>query len=149
MLLLHLAIFLIVWFNTNEMIFGYLLASLVCSVNLFFMISAVCLFSLFVPDFISAMFVIGLVCTGFISDGGYKLLSADAVKAFAPSIANTDLSLWRIFFPKLFMVQIYGDSIICQKNFMGIGPIHPFLNVFIFIVLLVMITLFIFSKKEI
>lgn len=149
MLLLHLAIFLIVWFNTNEMIIGYLLASLVCSVNLLFMISAVCLFSLFMPDFISAMFAIGLVFTGFISDGGFKLLSFDAVKAFAPSIANTDPSLWRIFFPKLFMVQVYGDSIICQKIFMGIGPVHPFLNVFIFIVLLVMITLFIFSKKEI
>jgi len=149
MLLLHLAIFLIVWFNTSEMILGYVLASFVCSVNLLFIISAVCLFSLFMPDFISAMFAIGLVFTGFISDGGYKLLSFDIVKSLAPNIANTEPALWRVFFPKLFMVQAYGDSIICQKIFMGIGPVHPVLNVFGFTVLLVMITLLVFSKKEI
>jgi len=149
MVVLHFTICLIVWFNTHEMMIGYVLASLVCSVNLLFMISAVCLFSLFLPDVISAMFAVGLVCLGFISDGGYKLFSVGVVKALVPGIANTEPALWRVFFPKLFMVQAYGDSIICQNVFTGIGPVHPLLNVFGFIVLLLILTLFVFHKKEI
>lgn len=149
MLVLHFTICLIVWFNTHEMILGYVWASFVCSVNLLFMISAVCLFSLFLPDFISAMVALGVMCLGFISDGGVKLFSAEIAKALAPNLAITEPALWRVFFPKLFMVQAYGDSIISQNGFMGIGPVHPLLNVSGFIVLLLTITVFVFHKKEI
>ncbi len=73
MLVLHLTLFFIVWFQTGDFNFGYLGASIVCSVNLLFITAAVCLFSLALPDFISALLSIGLICTGFVSDGGYRL----------------------------------------------------------------------------
>ena len=116
MLVLHLTILCIVFLNTRQLISGYLSASIVCCVNLLFVVSAVCLFSLFMPDFISAMAVVGIICTGFVSDGGYKLFSYGAVRMLAPAIADTAPAEWRIFFPKLFMVQAFGDSFISGKR---------------------------------
>ncbi|MCK5543038.1 MAG: hypothetical protein KAI40_10130 [Desulfobacterales bacterium] len=149
MFILHLTLCLIIWLHTNEMPLSYLGASIVCSVNLLFIIVTVCLFSLFLPDFISAMFAIGLLFLGFVSDGGYKVLSSELLTALAPSVADPSLTPWRIFYPKLFMVQVYADSLINQTKFVGIGPIHPLLNIFVFIILLTLLTLFIFNKKEI
>lgn len=149
MLVLHLTILFIVFLNTKQIISGYVFASMVCSFNLLFVISIVCLFSLFMPDVISAMFAVGIVCIGFISDGGYKLISYDAIKVLAPSMANSTPAAWRIFFPKLFMVQAYGDSLISHTPFMGIGPLHPLINIAIFIILMITITLLVFNRKEI
>ena len=70
MFILHLTIFLTVWTKTGGIIPGYLTASLVCSLNLLFVIVCVGLLSLFLPDFISAMFTLGILFVGFISDGG-------------------------------------------------------------------------------
>ncbi|MCD4742339.1 MAG: hypothetical protein K8R67_07685 [Desulfobacteraceae bacterium] len=149
MFILHLTIILIIWLHTNEMPVRYLGASIICSVNLLFIIVAVCLFSLFLPDFVSAMLSIGILCIGFVSDGGYKVFSSEILTTLAPSIADSSLAPWRVFYPKLFMVQAYADSIINQSNFMGIGSIHPLVNISMFIALLIMLTLFIFYKKEI
>ena len=149
MFALHLTLFVIIWLHTNYMPLSYLGASIICSVNLLFIIVVVCLFSLFLPDFISAMLAVGLLCTGFVSDGGYKVLSSETLNAFAPSVANQSIAPWRIFYPKLFMVQAYADSLISQSKFVTIGPIHPLINISIYIVLLILLTLFVFNKKEI
>ena len=61
MFLLHLTIFLTVWLNTGETITGYLTASIVSSINLLFVILCVCFLSLFMPDFISAAFTLGIL----------------------------------------------------------------------------------------
>ncbi len=149
MFILHLSLVLIIWIQTNEMLFIYLGASIVCSVNLLFIISTVCFFSLFLPDFISAMFAIGIVCIGFVSDGGYKILNSEMLTTLAPSVADPSISLWRIFYPKLFMVQAYTDSLINQSKFIGIGSIHPLINIFVFIIFLIFAIQFIFNRKEI
>ncbi|MCP3944496.1 MAG: ABC transporter permease [Desulfobacteraceae bacterium] len=149
MLVLHLTMFSIVWSHTGEVNLGYIQASLVCSANLLFVIAAVCLFSLFMPDFISALFAIGLVCTGFASDGGYRLLNSEMFSTMAPSIPKSAPALWRIFYPKLFMVQAWADSLISQDTFIGLGPVHPLINVLAFIILLISLTLLIFNKRSI
>jgi ABC-type transport system involved in multi-copper enzyme maturation permease subunit len=149
MFMLHLTMVLIIWLHTSELPLKFLGASIVCSVNLLFIIVAVCFFSLLMPDFISAMLAIGLLFTGFISDGGYKVLSSEILTTLAPSVADQSITSWRIFYPKLFMVQAYADSIINQSKFVGMGPIHPLINISIYIILLILLTLFVFNKKEI
>ncbi len=149
MLILHFTMVLIIFIHTKELHLSYLGASLVCSVNLLFTIVAVCLFSLFLPDFISAMLVIVLLCIGFISDGGHKVLSSDMLTTFAPSVADQSIAPWRIFYPKFFMVQVYADSLINQSKFVSIGSIHPLVNIFVFIILIIICMLYIFNKKEI
>jgi ABC-type transport system involved in multi-copper enzyme maturation permease subunit len=149
MFLLHLTIFLTLWQKTGSPIPGYLTASLVCSINLLFVIVCVCFLSLFMPDFISAVFTMGILLVGFISDGGYQILNNEIAKSSVPSIANTNLALWRILYPKVFMVQAYADSIISRSQLSSMGPFHPMLNLSVFILLIIILLLLSFNKKEI
>ncbi len=147
MLVLHLTLVLIVRSHTGYFNLGFLGASIVCSINLLFITAAVCLFSLALPDFISALFSIGLICTGFVSDGGYRLLNSEILTTLAPSAVESSPALWRIFYPKLFMVQAYADSLIIGSEFINFGPVHPLINVPVFVILFILLTIFIFNKK--
>lgn len=149
MLMLHSTVFLIVWFQSGNLNFGYIAASIICSVNLLFIVTAICLFSLLMPGFISVLFALGLLCTGFVSDGGYRLLNSELFTAVTSSGVQPPPALWRILYPKLFMVQAYADTLISQSEFMNLGPIHPIINVLGFTLLLIALTLLVFNKKSI
>jgi hypothetical protein len=140
---------LTVWAKTGAPIPGYLTASLVSSINLLFVIVCVCFLSLFMPDFISAVFTMGILLVGFISDGGQQILNNEIVKSAVAPTANTDPALWRILYPKVFMVQAYADSIISQSQLSPMGPFHPLLNLSVFILLIMTLLLISFNKKEI
>jgi len=149
MFLLHLTIFLTVWTKTGAPIPGYLTASLVSSINLLFVIVCACFLSLFMPDFISAVFTMGILLVGFISDGGQQILNNEIVKAAVAPDANPGPALWRILYPKVFMVQAYADSIISQSQLSPMGSFHPMLNLSVFIFLIMTLLLISFNKKEI
>ena len=149
MFILHLTIFLTVWAKSGTVISGYLAASLVCSINLLFVIACVCFLSLFMPDFISAFFTMGILFVGFISDGGYQIISSDIVSSAFPSSSIGEPALWRILYPKVFMLQAYADTIISKSEFHNMGPFHPLLNISIFILLIFILMLAFFNRKEI
>jgi ABC-type transport system involved in multi-copper enzyme maturation permease subunit len=149
MFILHATIFLTVWVKTGATIPGYLTASLVCSINLLLIAVSVCFLSLYLPDFISAAFTCGILFVGYISDGGYQILNSEILKTAVPSAAVSPPALWRILYPKVYMVQAYADSIIGQSSFNNMGPLHPILNVSFFIILITALMLVVFNKKEI
>jgi ABC-type transport system involved in multi-copper enzyme maturation permease subunit len=149
MFILHLTIFLTVWAKTGTIIAGYLTASLVCSINLLFVIACTCLLSLFMPDFISALFTMGILFVGFISDGGYQIINSDLARTALPSSTNWGPALWRILYPKVFMVQAYADALISKSEFHNMGPLHPLLNLSFFILLIMALMLGSFRRKEI
>lgn len=149
MFILHLTILLMVWVKTGVIISGYLSASLVCSVSLLFVIACVSLLSLFMPDFISALFTMGIVFVGFISDGGYQIFNSDIVRATVSSAVHFEPALWRVLYPKVFMVQAYADTLISNGDFHRMGPFHPLLNLFFFIFLILVLLVGAFNQKEI
>ena len=149
MFILHATIFLTVWVKTSAAIPGYLTASLVCSINLLFVIACVCFLSLFMPDFMSAFFTMGILFVGFISDGGYQVFNSDIVRSAVPASTNGGPALWRIFYPKVFMLQAYADSIISDSEFHMMGPFHPLLNLSLFILLIMLLMLGFYNRKEI
>ena len=149
MFILHATIFLTVWVKTGVAIPGYITASLVCSINLLFIAVSVCFLSLYLPDFISAVFTVGILFVGYISDGGYQILSSQILKTAIPSAAASPPALWRILYPKVYMVQAYADSIIGQSGFNNMGPLNPILNVLFYIILITTLMLIVFNKKEI
>jgi ABC-type transport system involved in multi-copper enzyme maturation permease subunit len=149
MFLLHSTIFLTVYVKTGTIIHGYLTASLLCSINLLFVIACVCFLSLFMPDFISALFTMGILFIGFISDGGYQIINSDIIRSAAPASTNWGPALWRIVYPKVFMLQAYADAIISKSEFHNMGPLHPFLNISLFILLIVILMLGFFNRKAI
>jgi ABC-type transport system involved in multi-copper enzyme maturation permease subunit len=147
MFILHLTIFLMVWAKTGALISGYLTASLVCSINLLFVIACVCFLSLFMPDFISAFFTMGMLFVGFISDGGYQIFNSDIVRSVASSSVNLEPAAWRVVYPKVFMLQGYADAIISNSEFHNMGPFHPLLNLSFFILLIMILMLGCFNRK--
>jgi ABC-type transport system involved in multi-copper enzyme maturation permease subunit len=149
MFLLHLTIFLTVWAKTGAIISGYLTASLVCSINLLFVIACVCFLTLFMPDFISALFTMGILFIGFISDGGHQIINSDIVRSAVPSVINPEPAPWRVLFPKVAMLQAYADAIISKSEFHNMGPFHPLLNLSFFILLIMTLMLGCFNRKEI
>ncbi|MDX9786235.1 MAG: ABC transporter permease [Desulfobacterales bacterium] len=149
MFLLHLTIYLTVWTKTGTLISGYLIASLVCSINLLFVIACVCFLSLFMPDVISALFTLAILFIGFISDGGYQIITSDIVRSAAPSLSPSEPGVWRMLYPKVFMVQAYADALISKSEFHNMGPFHPLLNLFFFILLIMALLLGRFNQKEI
>jgi ABC-type transport system involved in multi-copper enzyme maturation permease subunit len=146
---LHLVIFWTAWTNTGAVFWGYLAASLVSAINLLFVIACVCFFSLFMPDFISVVFTAGILLVGFISDGGYLVINNAMVRSLAMPAVNAGPALWRVLYPKVFMVQAYADSIIGQSRLNSMGPVHPMLNLAFYILLVTALLLIIFNKKEI
>ena len=149
MFILHLTIFLTVWVKTGTLISGYLTASFVCSISLFFVIACICFLSLFMPGFISALFTMGMLFVGFISDGGYQIFNSDIVRAAVPSSINLEPALWQVLYPKVFMVQAYADTIISKGELHKMGPFHPLLNLFFFIFLIMVLMVNAFNRKEI
>jgi len=149
MFILHLTIFLTVWAKTGTIISGYLTASWVCSINLLFVITCTCFLSLFMPDFISALFTMGILFVGLISDGGYQIINSDIARSAVPSSTNWGPALWRVLYPKVFMVQAYADAIISKSEFHNMGPLHPLLNLSFFILLIMALMLGSFHRKEI
>ena len=149
MFILHSAIVLTVWTKTGAFVEGYLTASLVCSTNLLFVVACTCFLSLYMPDFISALFTMGIVFVGLISDGGYQIFNSDVARFALSSSPNWEPALWRILYPKVFMVQAYADSIISQSQFHTMGPLPPLLNLSCYILLITALMLGSFHRKEI
>jgi hypothetical protein len=149
MFILHLTIFLTIWLKSGIIIAGYLTASLVCSINLLFVITCVCFLSLFMPDFIGALFTMGILFVGFISDGGYQIINSDIVRSAIPFAINGEAALWRVLYPKVFMLQAYADAIISKSEFHKMGPFHPLLNLSFFILIIMMLMLGSFNRKDI
>jgi len=149
MFILHATIFLTVWTKTGFLIPGYLTASLISSINLLFIIACVCLLSLFMPDFISVMFTMGILLVGFVSDGGYQILNSELVRSAAPNVVNSDPALWRILYPKVFLLQTYAGAFITESEFNNMGPFHPVLNMAFFIIILMTLMLIRFNRKEV
>jgi ABC-type transport system involved in multi-copper enzyme maturation permease subunit len=149
MFILHFTIFLTVWVKTGTIISGYLTASLICSINLLFVIACVCFLSLFMPDFISALFTMGILFVGFISDGGYQIINSDIVRSAVPASTNWGPAVWRVVYPKVFMLQAYADAIISKSEFHNMGPFHPLLNLSLYIFLIMLLMLACFNRKGI
>ncbi len=148
MFILHATIFLTAWFKTGGAIPGYMIASLVCSLNLLFVVMTVCLLSLFMPDFIAAIAVIGGIVVGFISDGIFMVMQNKIIQSQLPDTVNTEPSLWRIIYPKVALLQHYAVSIIDKSEYTFLGPIHPAGNVFLFTLLAGVLLMVSFNKRE-
>jgi ABC-type transport system involved in multi-copper enzyme maturation permease subunit len=149
MFILHLTIFCIMWAKTGGTIPGFLAASVICSINLLFVIALVSLLSFFMPDIISGMAGLAVVVVGFVSDGGYQLINSDMVKSALPPEMVNNPAFWRIIYPKLFMVQSFAESLITKSDFVGLGPVHPVVNVLVFTAIIMTVLLVSFNRREI
>jgi hypothetical protein len=112
-------------------------------------IASVCLLSLFMPDFISALFTLGILFVGFVSDGGHQIITSDLVQSAVPSSTSFEPALWRVLYPKVFMVQAYADTIISKAEFHSMGTFHPLVNLSFYVLLIMALLVACYNRKEI
>jgi hypothetical protein len=115
----------------------YLVASLLCSINLLFVVIAVLLLSLLMPDIVAFLSVLGVGVVGFVADGIATASQSQIGQSILQSGGHpqSDLTWWKIvyfFWPKLLGVQQLAASLIESESSHGFVAIYPLINVLVY-----------------
>ncbi len=143
MFVLHATIVVITYLNTGGVIPGYLTASIVCSLNILFMVVVVSLFSMLLPVFASALLSVGIAGISFASDSFFQIVQKTGLSA---SFSNP--SLWRIAWPKSASLQYFATTFIDHADFKGLGPLHPLANVALWTLVLGALLVWRFRRED-
>jgi ABC-type transport system involved in multi-copper enzyme maturation permease subunit len=142
MFILHSIVFLITSINVKVIMPGYLAASILCSINLLFVIIAVLLLSLLMSDIVAFLTVLGVGVVGFIADGIAAASHSQIAQVMLQQPANgpqSDMTWWKIvyiFWPKILGVQQLASSLIESGSSHGFGPVYPLINVLVYCLIL-------------
>jgi ABC-type transport system involved in multi-copper enzyme maturation permease subunit len=142
MFILHSIVFLITSINLKVFMPEYLVASLLCSVNLLFVVIAVLLLSLLMPDIVAFICVLGVGIVGFVADGIAAASHSQLAQAMIQQSGarpESDLTWWKVVYylwPKLFGVQQLASTLIDSESFRGFGSIYPLINVLLYCLIL-------------
>ena len=142
MFVLHGIVFLITSINLKVFMPEYLLASLLCSINLLFVIIAVLLLSLLMSDIVAFLSVLGVGVVGFVADGIAAASHSQIAQAMLQQPSGhlqSDITWWKVVYvlwPKLLGVQQLASSLIDSESSRGFGTVYPLINVFIYCIIL-------------
>lgn len=138
MFLLHGIVFLITSINLGVFMPDYLIASLFCSINLLFVVIAVLLLSLLMPDILAFLCVLGIGILSFVADGiaaASHSQMAQAVMRQSGAGLQADLTWWKAVYyawPKLLGVQQSASSLFGSEPVHGFGQFYPLFNVLLY-----------------
>jgi ABC-type transport system involved in multi-copper enzyme maturation permease subunit len=155
MFILHGIIFLITSVNLQVFMPEYLVASLLCSINLLFVVIAVLLLSLLMPDVVAFLCVLGVGIAGFVADGiaaASQSQLAQVMMQQPGTHPSSDVTWWKVVYyvwPKLLGVQQSATSLIGNEPFQGFGPLYPFINILLYCLILGALLFLRFRKEDI
>jgi ABC-type transport system involved in multi-copper enzyme maturation permease subunit len=155
MFVLHGIVFMTALVTSKVVLPGYLAASLLCSFNLLFVIVAVLLLSLFLPDIVAFLSVVGIGVVGLILDGMYALSHSEIVNGPfpAPSVHPQPGVTWWDFlyrlWPKLYGAQQFASSLIGAGRVDGEWNVYPLVNVLLYCVVFGALLLWRFGHEEV
>jgi ABC-type transport system involved in multi-copper enzyme maturation permease subunit len=155
MLALHGVLCLMAFLNAHVVIPGYLTASLLCSVNLLLVVLAVMALSLWLPDFLAFLAILGVGVVSFIGHGVEAAAQNPMVQsAMQQSGARGahGLPWWKaawILWPKLGGLQVTASSLIGSESFSAGALVNPLVNVVVYCCVLGALCYIGFSREEI
>lgn len=140
MFILHSVVFVVASMNLKAVMPEYLAASLLCSFNLLFVVIAVLLFSLLMPDIIAFLCVMGIGIVSFVADSIFAISQSSMGQAMMQqagsqsdwTVGKTIYYLW----PKLSGIQQFASSLIGREEFRGFLSVYPLINVLIYVLIL-------------
>jgi ABC-type transport system involved in multi-copper enzyme maturation permease subunit len=136
MFILHAIVFALTSINLNVVMPEYLIASLLCSFNLLFVVVAVLLLSLLMPDIVAFLCVMGIGIVSFVADGIFAISHSQMAQAMMQQPGPpSDLTGWKVVYylwPKLSGTQQFASSFIGGEGVHGFGSIYPLINVLIY-----------------
>ncbi len=140
MFILHGIVFIITSINLQIIMPEYLLASLICSFNLLFVIVTVLLLSLLMPDIVAFLCVMGIGIIGSVADGIFAISNSQMAQTIIPpSSTLSGLTGWKAAYylwPKLLSTQQFAASLIGREGFPELGSMYPIINVFTYSLIL-------------
>ena len=142
MFILHSIVFLITSINLKVVMPGYLVASMLCSINLLFVIIAVLLLSLLMSDIVAFLSVLGIGVVGFVAEGIAAASHSQMAQVMMQQPGTgpqSDMTWWKVVYylwPKLLGVQQLAASFIEIESSHGFGPIYPLINIFVYCLIL-------------
>jgi ABC-type transport system involved in multi-copper enzyme maturation permease subunit len=153
MFILHSIVFIITSINLKVVMPEYLLASLLCSFNLLFVVVAVLLLSLLMPDIVAFLCVMGIGIVGFVADGMFAISHSQMAQAMIQQPGSqSDLTWWKVVYylwPKLSGTQQFASSFIGSEGFHKFGSMYPLINVLIYGLILGTLLFRRFRKEDI
>ena len=155
MLVLHGILCLMTFLNAHAVVPGYLTASLLCSVNLLLVVLAVMTLSLWLPDFLAFLAILGVGVVSFVGHGveaaAQNPLVQSAMQQSGAQGAH-GLPWWKaawILWPKLGGLQVTASSLIGGESFSAGALVNPLVNVVVFCCVLGALCYLGFSREEI
>jgi ABC-type transport system involved in multi-copper enzyme maturation permease subunit len=153
MFVLHSIVFIITSINLKVVMPEYLIASLLCSFNLLFVIVAVLILSLLMPDIVAFLCVIGIGIVGIVADGIFALSHSQMAQAMIqqPGL-QSDWTLWKVVYylwPKLSGTQQFASSFIGSEGLPEFGSIYPLINIIIYVIILGTLLFWRFRNEDI
>ena len=142
MLLLHGIVFVITSINLKVVMPEYLIASLLCSFNLLFVVVAVLLLSLLMPDIVAFLSVLGIGIVSFVAEGISALSHSQMGQAMTQQSGahpQSGLTGWKavyVLWPKLSGVQYLASSLLGSEAFPGFESLYPLINVLLYCLIL-------------
>ncbi len=151
---LHFLIFLIAFLSTGAVMTGYLTASLLCSLNVLFVVLAALLLSLLLPEAMVFLSILGVGTISFIADGVYAVSQSQAAQAMMRQAggAASGWTWWKavyVVWPKLFGLQQWAASLIGGGTYESFGPVPPLVNVLCYCAILGFLLFLRFEKEDI
>ena len=136
MFVLHSIVFIIASINLQALMPEYLIASLLCSFNLLFVVVAVFLLSLLMSDVFAFLCVLGIGIVGVVADGIHAISHSQMGQVMIGQAGpQSDWTWWKAIYylwPKLSGAERFASSFIDSE---GAGSIYPLINVLFYVLI--------------
>lgn len=154
MFILHGMVFMITSYHLKIFMPVYLAGSLLCTFNLLFIILAVLLLSLLMPDIVAFLCVLGVMAVSFIGDGVYAIIHSSLLQPIMQqpaAQAQAELTWKHVVYyawPKLAGTEQMASALISHQGFHGFGSVYPLINIIFYCLVLVFILGWCFRHAE-
>lgn len=153
MFVLHFIVFVLASFNLREVMAEFLVASLLCWLNLLFVVLAVLLISLVTSDIMAFLAVMGIGIVSFVLDGIFAISRSSMGQAMMQqSGSSSDVGVWKVIYyvwPKLSGVQQFASSLIGREEPVGFVSLYSVANVLIYVLILGALLFWRFQNEDV
>jgi ABC-type transport system involved in multi-copper enzyme maturation permease subunit len=138
MFCLHGILFLTTSLTLQVFMPEYLVASLLCSINLLFVVISMLLLSLLMPESVAFLCLLGVGVIGLMADGiaaASQSQMAQALMQQSGTGHQSDMTWWKIVYivwPKISGVQLAASSLLENHSFAGFDTLFPLGNVIMY-----------------
>jgi ABC-type transport system involved in multi-copper enzyme maturation permease subunit len=150
-LVLHTSVYIIMLINTGGGIVWFFPASLLLSLNILAIICLVLLFTLFLPDVLSAILGMVIAFGSLIIDSLYTASQTEIAQNIMKQVGTSEKTvswIW-IIWPKMTALQYFATSLIKQSEFHALGPLHPVINIGFYILISLLLIAVVFNKRDV